>query len=64
MLSSKNLVADLLDASPLAVSLLLELRVDCVGCPMVRFCSLEELCAYYELDLDSVMRRIQESLLG
>lgn len=62
MLSPQILLADLLDASPLVASLLLELRVDCVGCSMVRFCSLEDLCAHYQLDLDSVVHKIQEEL--
>jgi hypothetical protein len=55
MLSPQLLVADLLDASPLAVGLLLELRVDCIGCSMNRFCTLENLCSKYDLDLQSVM---------
>lgn len=64
MLSPQTLVADLLDISPVIASLLFELRVDCVGCAMNRFCSLEDLCIYYDLDLDSVMHRIQEEPSG
>ena len=62
MLSPRILVADLLGYSPLIVSLLLELRVDCVGCSMNKYCSLEELCAQYELDLENILGRIQEIL--
>lgn len=62
MLSPKILMADLLDISPVVASLMLELRVDCLGCSMSRFCSLENLCTYYELDLDSMVKRIQEEL--
>lgn len=62
MLSPQILIADLLDASPLVARLLLELRVDCIGCSMVRFCSLENLCTHYELTLDSVVHRVQEEL--
>jgi hypothetical protein len=62
MLSSQTLVADLLDASPLVTALLLELRLDCIGCSMNKFCTLEELCASYELDLDSVLHKVQERL--
>lgn len=62
MLSPRILVANLLDTSPLIASLLLELHVDCVGCSMVRFCSLEDLCTHYELDLDNVVHKIQEKL--
>jgi len=46
MLSPQTLIADLLDISPVIANLLFELRVDCVGCSMNRFCSLEDLCIY------------------
>lgn len=62
MLSPHILVADLLTYSPLVVTLLLELRVDCVGCSMNKYCTLEELCAQYELDLENILGRIQEIL--
>lgn len=62
MLSPHIPVADLLDTSPLVVSLLLELRVDCIGCSMNKFCTLEELCARHELDLENIRHRIQERL--
>jgi len=62
MRSPHILVANLLDASPLAVNLLLELRVDCVGCSMNKFCTLEELCAQYELNLENVLYKVQERL--
>ena len=55
MLSPRILFADLLDYSPLIVSLLLELRVDCVGCSMNKYWTLEELCAQYELDLETFL---------
>jgi hypothetical protein len=62
MLSPRILVADLLELSPLIVSLLLEFRVDCVGCFMNKYCTLEELCAQYELNLENILGKIQETL--
>ena len=62
MLSPQMLVADLLDTSPLVASLLLELRVDCLGCSMNKFCTLEEVCTQYELDLENVIYKVQEKL--
>jgi len=59
MLSPHSLVADLLADSPLVAPLLIELRVDCIGCSLNRFCTLEDLCEYYELDLETVFNRIQ-----
>jgi hybrid cluster-associated redox disulfide protein len=62
MLSPQMLVADLLDTYPLVASLLLELRVDCLGCSMNKFCTLEEVCTQYELDLENVIYKVQERL--
>ena len=62
MLSPQMLVANLLDTSPLVASLLLELRVDCLGCSMNKFCTLEELCTQYDLDLENVICKVQEKL--
>ena len=62
VLSPRILVADLLDYSPLIVSLLLELRVDCVGCSLNKFCTLEDLCRYYGLDLENTSKRIRDEL--
>jgi hypothetical protein len=62
MLSPQMLVADLLDTSPLIAQLLFEMRVDCLGCSMNKFCTLEELCAQYDLDLENVICKVQEKL--
>jgi hypothetical protein len=62
MLSPQTVLAELLNGSPLVVSLLLELRVDCVGCSMNKFCTLEELCTQYELDLENVICKVQERM--
>ena len=60
MISSTILVADLLAFYPLAATLFIELRVDCIGCSMNRFCSLEDLTKYYDLDMEKIIDRIQE----
>jgi hybrid cluster-associated redox disulfide protein len=59
-LSPHTLVADLLAASPLAAGVLVELRVDCVGCSMSRFCTLQEMCRQYELNLETVLKQVKE----
>jgi hypothetical protein len=62
MLSPRILVADLLGLSPLIIPLLLELHVDCVGCSMNKYCTLEELCFQYSLDLERLIFKICEKL--
>lgn len=60
LLLSHMLVADLLTYSPLIAPLLFELRVDCLGCSMKKFCSLEELSRQYKMDLETLIAIIQE----
>jgi hybrid cluster-associated redox disulfide protein len=61
-LSPWMLVADLLALSPLTARTLLDLRVDCVGCSMTRFCTLEEMCRFYGLKLDAVIEKLSQPL--
>lgn len=59
ILSPRLHLADLLAACPQLVNLFIELHVDCIGCSMNKFCTLEEMCAHYTLDIHSVMTRIE-----
>jgi hypothetical protein len=61
-LSPRTLVADLLAFSPLTARALLDLRVDCVGCSMNKFCTIKEICTHYGLEMDAVMRKLKEHL--
>ncbi len=62
VLSPGSLIADLLEASPPVASLLLELRLDCLGCSMNKFCTLEELCSQYDLDVGTFLCKVQEKI--
>ena len=59
IISPTILVADLLAFYPLAASLFIEFRVDCIGCSMNRFCTLGDLTKYYDLDMEKISDRIQ-----
>jgi hypothetical protein len=63
-LSSCTLIADLLASSPLVAPLFVELRVDCLGCSMNKFCTLEDLCNQYQLELETVTSLIQERIIN
>jgi len=60
MISPTIRVADLLAFYPLVTSLFIELRVDCIGCSMNQFCTLEDLTKYYDLDMEKISGRIQK----
>jgi hypothetical protein len=62
MLSPDTLISVLLARSPLVPALMIELRVDCVGCSMNRFCTLDDLCTHYQLDLETFTQKIQKEL--
>lgn len=59
-LSPSTLVADLLAASPLTARALLDLRVDCIGCSMNKFCTIEEICQHYGLEIEMVMEKLSK----
>jgi hybrid cluster-associated redox disulfide protein len=51
-------VSDLLDAHPAAAPAFTAHGMACVGCPMARFETLEEVAAAYAIDLGSFLRQI------
>jgi hypothetical protein len=61
-LSPQTFVADLLVSTPLMAPLFVELQVDCIGCSMNKFCTLEDLCDQYQLELETVLNMIQERI--
>ena len=63
-LSPQTFVADLLASTPLMAPLFVELRVDCVGCSMNKFCTLEDLCEQYQLELETLISLIQERTIN
>jgi len=60
MLLSHTLIAKMLNCSPQAAALLIDLHVECIGCSMNKFCTLEDMSRHYELDLDHILTLIRE----
>jgi hybrid cluster-associated redox disulfide protein len=57
---SKNMqVGNLLAQYPQLANLLIDLQVDCVGCSMSKFCTLEDVCRQYELTLKEFLKAIE-----
>ncbi len=59
-LSPQSLVADLLASSTLTASAFLSLRVDCIGCFMNKFCTLEDVSRHYGLNMDTIIDTLKE----
>ncbi len=53
-----DLISQLLTSYPQVTRLLIDLRTDCVGCSLNRFCTVSEMCEYYDLDYPSVWDQI------
>lgn len=64
LLSPRSLVADLIASSTLAAAAFLNLRVDCIGCSMNKFCTLEDVSHQYGLSLDAVINELKECVKG
>lgn len=60
--SAHSLVAEVLALGPEMALLFLDWRTECVGCSLVRFCTLEDVSRYYGLDLDQMLNQIQERI--
>ena len=61
-LSPRILVADLLASSLPTASTFLDLRVDCIGCFMNKFCTLEDVSRHYDLSMDTVLDALKKCL--
>ncbi len=53
-------VAEVLAGIPQAALYFLGRRLDCVGCRMAPFCTLEEVCRQYELEIEQFLQDLRE----
>ncbi|MCX6081969.1 MAG: hypothetical protein NTW32_20775 [Chloroflexi bacterium] len=56
-------VAEILAYSPQIVRLFVEKHIDCAGCSMAPFCTVEEICKSYNLVVRDFIDEIQAALL-
>jgi hybrid cluster-associated redox disulfide protein len=55
-------VNELLAAHPQTARVFLALRTSCVGCPLARFCTLEDVARDYELPIQELLDKLQASI--
>ena len=55
-------VKQVLDAHAETIPVFIELRTFCVGCPMERFCTLEEVAAAYKIPSDLLLEKLRTSI--
>jgi len=49
---------------PVTIEVFLALRLACIGCPMARFCTLDEVARVYGLSGDALARSLQARIGG
>ncbi len=57
-------VAAVLEKWPKSVRLFLEYRMNCVGCEMSKFETLQDACAIYHIDLDQFIEKLSSISQG
>jgi hybrid cluster-associated redox disulfide protein len=55
-------VDQLLRAYPQTITVFLTSKMDCVGCHLERFCSLEEIATAYKIPLGILLEKIHTSI--
>ncbi len=54
--------AQVMKVYPQTASVFLELKTDCVGCHLGKFCTLVEVAAAYELPLERLLHKLREAV--
>lgn len=54
--------AQVMKAYPQVASVFIELKTDCVGCHLDKFCTLTEVAADYELPLELLLHQLCEAI--
>lgn len=47
---------------PQAAAVFIQAKTACVGCPLSRFCTLEDVASYYKLRVETLVERLQENV--
>lgn len=55
-------VAQVIKAYPQSVSVFLELKTNCVGCHLNKFCTLNEVAAAYKLPIERLLHQLCETI--
>jgi hybrid cluster-associated redox disulfide protein len=56
--SAETPIADIMAACPAATRLLLEHRAACPGCSMSAYCTLQEVCELYGIDMEIFLQKL------
>ena len=60
-ISPGTTVAEALRTAGRVQQVFIRRRTACVGCSLARFCSLQDVAATYELDLEALLRELEQA---
>jgi hybrid cluster-associated redox disulfide protein len=58
VLRENTTIAQVLNAWPQTVPFFIQHRMDCIGCPVASFCTVQEASQHYDLDLQGDLQRL------
>jgi hybrid cluster-associated redox disulfide protein len=61
-INKKIIFSELIEKHPETIEILMEKGMHCIGCPMSQQESLEEGCVAHGLDVDNVVKELNEKL--
>ena len=62
LINSKATIADLLSRHPTAIRVFIDHRMACIGCAIAAYHTIEEACAEYNLEINSIIHEMTEVL--
>jgi hybrid cluster-associated redox disulfide protein len=55
-------VAQILKERPQSAHVFINMKTDCVGCYMMKFCTLQDVSENYSIDLDELIEKFQTDI--
>jgi hypothetical protein len=62
VLASSQTVAQIIEKYPETIQVWIVLKTDCVGCQLMRFCSLEYVAESYNMELNVLLDEMERAI--
>lgn len=60
MITKDTVIADIIKVKPNAAQILMSYGMGCIGCPSAQMETLEQACEIHGLDLDKILKELNE----
>ncbi len=61
LLTPKTTVEEVFRHLPQASRVFINYQTDCIGCPLARFCTLDEVAGVYEINLQTFLNELRQN---